>query len=299
MFGSEVLDVAIGLVFIYLLLSLICSAINEWIARICALRSKTLEEGIRNLLSDPDLAKKFYQHPLIKGLARQGKGKPSYIPSRTFALVLMDVVTPADPSAGPRVFQDVRDAVAKLPYEEARKALLALINETGDDLKKVRENIEGWFDDAMDRVSGWYKRKMQWIILLLALGVTVGLNANTITISKALWGNSTVRASVVSAAQQKVVKPSVSADSGSLKQIEAEIRELQQFQLPIGWSGEHLPWSERIVGWLLTTIAVSLGAPFWFDVLNKLVNLRSAGKQPEKKPKKQLGEIQGESAVAV
>src|SRR5215211_9020344 len=74
-FGSTVLDVAIGLVFVYLLLSLICSAITEGIARVFAMRSGTLKEGIRNLLSGPgdvDYAQKLYDHPLISGLYRQG-----------------------------------------------------------------------------------------------------------------------------------------------------------------------------------------------------------------------------------
>ena len=46
----------------------------------------------------------------------------------------------------------------------------------------------------------------------------------------------------------------------------------------------------KIVGILLTTIAVSLGAPFWFDMLNKLVNLRSTGVKPKKSEDKEKEE---------
>jgi hypothetical protein len=88
MFGSNVLEVAIGLVFVYLLLSLLCSTINEQvIARFFALRAKTLEEGITNMLATPqgkELVNQLYENPLIKGLsqnAASGKPrKPSYIP---------------------------------------------------------------------------------------------------------------------------------------------------------------------------------------------------------------------------
>ena len=75
LFGSGILEVAISVIFVYLLLSLVCSVLNESIARILALRADTLEAGIRNLLNDPagqGLAEQFYGHPLIKGLARQG-----------------------------------------------------------------------------------------------------------------------------------------------------------------------------------------------------------------------------------
>jgi hypothetical protein len=98
-FGSGVLDVAIGVAFVYLLLSLICSAVTEGIARIFAMRSSNLKDGIRNLLDDQGevgYVQALYEHPLISGLYRQGwfdrlvrrDGKPSYIPSRTFALAL-------------------------------------------------------------------------------------------------------------------------------------------------------------------------------------------------------------------
>ena len=97
MFGSYLLEIAIGIFFLYLLLSLFCSAINEWISRIFKLRANNLREGIKNLLDDPGFtayAKKVYDHALIKGLSKRGK-LPSYIPSRIFASAVMDIVSPA------------------------------------------------------------------------------------------------------------------------------------------------------------------------------------------------------------
>nr|MCC5648083.1 hypothetical protein [Nostoc sp. CHAB 5824] len=97
MFGSNVLEVAIGIIFIYLLLSLICSVVNEWIAGVFALRAKNLAQGIKNLLQDKEgtgKAKDVYTHGLILGLSKttqskepqsfSGKAGPSYIPARTF-----------------------------------------------------------------------------------------------------------------------------------------------------------------------------------------------------------------------
>ena len=139
MFGSGILEVAIGLVFVYFLLSLICSALTEFFSRGFAMRSKNLKEGIKNLLNDPDgvftkadevLAERFYEHPLIKRLAKQGwfdrlcnrESKPSYISSRDFAIALLDIIAPADSNAEPKAFTDVRSSVTKLSDSEIGRA---------------------------------------------------------------------------------------------------------------------------------------------------------------------------------
>src|SRR5437870_10372472 len=104
MFGSQILDVAIGLVLLYLLIGLITSALNEWIAHVMGLRASTLEQGIRKLLNDPDgqtFVEKLYRHPLIQGISpTRGWGPvpphPSYIPARDFAFALLDVVAPTN-----------------------------------------------------------------------------------------------------------------------------------------------------------------------------------------------------------
>lgn len=297
MFGSQALEIAIGIVFVYLLLSVVSSVVNEWVAGIMGTRSNNLLAGIRNLLNDPDgkgLARQLYDHPVIKGLARRG-GKPSYVPSRLFALALMDIVAPSDPGAPPKAFTEVRDAVATLQDSHMRTVLLTFLDEAGNDLKKARENVENWFNDAMDRVSGWYKRRAQAFVLCWALLVTVLVNADTIMIANSLSRDATMRASIVAAAQETAKQPLPTGSESPVTRIEQLRKELQQLELPVGWSQvagdpRRLPaglqgWVMKVLGLLFTAIAVSLGAPFWFDMLNKLVNLRSAGKQPEKTPK--------------
>ena len=108
MFGSAALDTAIGLVLVYLILSLMCSAITEILETWLKHRSIDLDRGVRQLLADPDgvgLVRQFYQHPLIASLFRghydptSPRNLPSYIPSRQFALALMDLVLPSQASA--------------------------------------------------------------------------------------------------------------------------------------------------------------------------------------------------------
>ena len=128
MFGSEMLDVAIGMIFIYLLVSLICSAANELIDRQLKNRATDLERGIRELLDDKDgtgLVTHLYQHGMTNGLfkgnydpaAKDKSNLPSYIPSRNFALAILGIVAPQSPAVS------LRDSVAKIENAKVKNAL--------------------------------------------------------------------------------------------------------------------------------------------------------------------------------
>ena len=144
----------------------------------------------------------------------------------------------------------------------------------------------------MDRVSGWYKRKTQVFILAWALAVTLSVNADTILIANTLAHDATLRASLVAMAEVTAKEALPENATQAMERIKQMSTETEKLGLPIGWSREpndpkSLPsgiggWALKIIGLSLTAIAVSLGAPFWFDVLNKLINIRSAGKQPER-----------------
>ena len=294
MFGSLALEIAISLALLYLLLGLLCSMLNEWVAGVTSLRAKNLWDGVRNLLYDlggNGLAKDLYDHPLIKNLAKPGQ-RPSYVPSRTFALALFDLVAPAGDSTHTKTMQDIRSKLAGLSNPQVRTALLTLVDDAGEDLKKARENVEQWYDDAMDRVSGWYRKKAQVLILVWALAVTVTLNADTILIANTLAHDARLRASMVALAEE-TTKDALPQEAQQLKErTKLLYAEVQKSGLPIGWSRDSndptaVPssgggWALKIIGLMITTIAASLGAPFWFDVLNRMINIRSAGKQPER-----------------
>jgi hypothetical protein len=216
MFGSQILEVAIGLVFVYLLLSLICTSANELISSWSKKRGQLLRKGIENLLSDPTkpkLAQEFYEHPLIKALYQEGRD-PSHIPPRTFALALLDIISPAG-SNGPKGVEGFRDAVTTAFEKDSwlRRAVLPLMDEAGEEIAKFRENIERWYDDAMARVTGWYKRTMQLWTVGLAVIITIGLNVDTIEIANNLWRSPTLRASLIAAAQ-KMIKEAPPVVSG-------------------------------------------------------------------------------------
>jgi hypothetical protein len=134
-FGSQVFDVVIGLVFVYLLLSIICTAANEMIATLFALRAGNLAKGIANLFTDrriKGLDKLFYDHPLIKSLYR-GERKPSYIPPHTFALAFLDGIAPAKGDA-PLSMSEIKTTVNGLADDsQLKRVLLILLQQAGDD----------------------------------------------------------------------------------------------------------------------------------------------------------------------
>jgi hypothetical protein len=295
MLGSTLLDVMIGVVFIYLFLSLIIATFTEMLANMLKMRAANMEQWVNKVLEDPALAEKFYSHPLIKGITQDGR-KPSYIPTRTFALALMDIIAPIDPKIGSRNIGALRDEVSKLP-DSLQRTMLVHIDAAQHDLEVVRQNIEKWFDDSMERVAGWYKRKSQYIVLGLSFVLAIGLNVDTISLTKGLYNDSSLRAALVASAEVIVKEPLKEGEKAKVQLDRIEAR-LNEMKFPLGWHvkqtynwidgmHEYLEAIEmvnfmNVIGWIITAFAVSLGAPFWFDTLGKIINIRNAGVKPKK-----------------
>jgi hypothetical protein len=285
LFNSTVLDVATGLVFVYLLLSVFCTTVNEWISGILQTRSKTLMKGITGLLDNQPFKEAtflgaFYKHPVIVGTMQDG-AHPSYLSSRAFAVALTDLVAPAAAGQGSRTLDDLAKGVRELPDGDVKKALVALIGSAQGSLDTAQKNIETWFDDSMDRVSGWYKRWSQKVTIGLAVAVTLLANADTLNMARRLWTDPVLRSAII---EQSKARAAANAPQPAAPLTPGEQAELGRI---VGWSQADLnvqwwTWLQRILGWILTSIAVSLGAPFWFDTLNRFINIRNAGKPPEK-----------------
>jgi hypothetical protein len=340
--GLPALDLAIGLAFIFFLLAILAATIQEFIAAILGLRARTLEQGLRSMLEDPEkgwrYVDQFYEHNLIRSLYRTpppdvvkgtdettkakkrqaseeaqahvaetpGKnahtqsrgwlkralaffkrtGGPSYISPRSFALVVLDNFAPDE--NGKTIFDAGNKVFHELP-EGTRTRLQPLIAGPQKDVETLRTNLEAWYDDTMARVSGWYKRKTQIILFVIGIALVPAVNANTITMGERMWKDDTVRAAVVAQAQA-IVSPTPTAtparpNEGAKKLNAAadDIDQVVKVGIPMGWRGDAVPHGAggiamAIGGWILTILAISLGAPFWFDTLSRLSRLRSSGK---------------------
>ena len=309
MFGSDILEVAIGVVFVFLIISIVCSAIREGLEAMLKTRAAYLEHGIRELLGDrgpSGLAGQLYAHPLISGLYSsdyapppsrsalawyfaRGKNLPSYIPSRNFALAVMDLAARGPVNAQdenrdniPLDVETLRRNAANIQSPVVRRVLLTALDSAQGDLDSVRLTLQAWYDSSMDRVSGWYKRSTQWIIFGIGLVVAVGTNVDTIDITKFLYTNKAARSALVADAQ--VAAADSSFRHGGYAQARAKLTD--EASLPIGLEHVKTPQDvgHHILGWLVTALATTMGAPFWFDLLNKMMVIRSTVKPHEKSP---------------
>lgn len=273
MFNSTVFEVAIGLVFCYCSISIIVSSINEAVSSALGTRAATLLASIKALLNDPDftgMARDLYNHAAISPLdggqvTKEGslKNKPSYIPSRQFANALIDILQKAPTEAA-----TIDQAILAIQDPQLKQLFQGMYLQAAGDVDKFRDELAAWFDNAMDRVAGQYKRHTQLICFLFGFLVAALLNIDTFHLFKTLWENPGYAAELADAPKDA---------TEALKGLQT---------LPLGWTtfppditlGEGLL---MVVGWLLTACSVLFGAPFWFDLLQNFIQLRGSGPKPD------------------
>ncbi|GAB5553940.1 MAG: hypothetical protein Sapg2KO_35310 [Saprospiraceae bacterium] len=291
------LQVVIGLVFVLLLLSLLATTIMELLASFFALRGRNLESALKNLLSSSDKAEELFKDFKSNSLYRQlsqkaGKTRrsPSYLSAESFQSILFDVIL-----KGEKIDQIV-DKIETLPDDDLKNVLKQLLNDAEYELQEFKGKIHGWYDNIMDRASGWYKRMVQKIVVLVGIMIAVVFNADTIAIFERLESDPESLQQVVNLAENYLAKTDaeqVITATPTFDQRLDEVRslindEIEQAKSPLGlgWEGisfrtfSPTEWGIKILGWIVTALAISLGAPFWFDLLRKLVNIRSSGNKP-------------------
>lgn len=265
----------------------------------------------------------------------QRRWLPAYISGRTFARVLLDILPPETPAPGtnpapasgegaPRqagapggqgapgvaaqlagISHWIEVKTSQKPPDELAKALRPLLIGARE-VEDFEANVARWYDDHMDRVSGWYKRHVRWISLAIGLILVLLFNINTIRIADSLYSNQAVQASVVTVATQKTSCQGTQP-AACLADLQAKIGQFSSFGLPAGWGDlpvcatQHCSWLARhglinaskssgldnvrafllvLLGWALTIGALTPGARFWFDLLSRLGSLRSTGPKP-------------------
>ncbi|NEI19810.1 hypothetical protein GUK30_10335 [Rhizobium leguminosarum] len=362
---SGIIDIAISLIFMYLLISLVCTSLCESIATVLKLRSRSLSVGVAKILENQELINRFYANGVVKGAisASQWRNAPaegvptkyghsSYMDSRSFAMALLGSLDPDNPL--PAV-ADIQQSLNLADLPSGIKDVLSAALSTGaNDITALRDEVASWFDNTMDRLSGEYKRQLKWISFSVGLFVAVLLNVDSVDVATRLWKDQALRQQLASAAEsyvnngkpitcpvekdQKTGTSSAKQDAASTppqqdttgqapapggavvneattpegmgKQVAADLDcQLRAMNdalsaarpFPIGWTtampvdgdkdtSRNFPailhdtplMFSKIVGWLFTAVALSLGAPFWFDTLSKFMNVRGAGEKPKK-----------------
>ena len=340
---DAILEVAIGLVMMWLILSVATMEIQNWLVQVTNTRAKFLEDTLLEMFkNDKGLLEQFYNHPAIKGLGKvDRKGnykKPTYIPNEVFSRVTMELLTTASKqgaSTAPEAISldkivetvkqvkalspELKDLTEHLfPGLEKMDTVSAGVENVQAKLKQYQDNVEKWFDHNMETASGWYKENASNVAFAIGLGLAIVFNVDTIHITDRLWREPTIRQALVA-----------QADTYQLEGGAANITEVPGYfdslAMPLGWTSipaadpsvcrglititsdaeiafragneckvlVNIPSVNNIMGWVLkllgfviSAFAARQGAPFWFDMLKKLVNLRSTLQQTKKEEAK-------------
>lgn len=326
-----ILNIAITLVFIYLIVALIVTAVNETFFTLLRTRSKFLKRAIENLFFDKEwkqIAGQVKDSPFIRSLQKAPKVFPAVIPTKTFIDALLCVL-----GKGKMDLDTIRAAITTKPEKgELFTVLQALMSQPEMDLDQLKKEIGQIYDNAMDRITGWFRRYARILSMFFALIITAGLNIDTIDITLNLWNNkeraeklatfATTTAQTIEqdtatgrvvlqdskgvlmeyerssqpvpdtlAKQRKGVADNpAEAAKDQVRQIVQSYNILVDLGIPLGWSGDNVPactpgfWDlligilMKIAGILITAAAVSMGAPFWFDILKRLSLMKKATK---------------------
>jgi len=325
MFNSAVLDLAVGLIFTFLAASLATGAIVEAIASLLMVRASTLWKGIGQLLNDPKysaLAKEIYSHAAVNprsdgtagSISKWSRKNPAYIDRQLFGQAMLDILKispevfkaasdPNAPSGKPTVAAlktAVDGVLGPAPDLQLKNFFYGVIERSVGDPDKIKAELVAWFDNAMDRVSGWYKRWTQLIGFIVALIMAAGLNIDTVKVAEALWTQPKLAQDLIKnsplgdAATPSPAGITASGESTTSKE-ESAVVMLRRLDttLPVGWpygiwhnQNGKLDFSGfgiALVGWLITALSTLFGAPFWFDLLQTVIRLKGAGPSPKEK----------------
>lgn len=323
---NSYLETLMAVILVIIVFSIVTYVIQELIAANLEYRGKMLHQSIKQILDGanaiPVLTVQFFNHPQIKMLMEDLQKLPSYIPAANFALALSDIVAKKSTAVHNDLFQNFKSGIAA--FAETNGDLAVLLKNWSDNaesLKELQANIEQWYDDYMDRVSGWYKRKSRVVTRWIAIGVTLVFNFNIIAVTKTINSDTILKAKLVATAEtlaenEKQVKDhylgsidstlakipqksQASIDSvlrnyniDRMNSMKTLLKDTHVTELPIGWNKmnffelAHLSFTEWLLmlfGWFIGAVTISMGAPFWFDLLLRIVNIRKAGNKPASK----------------
>lgn len=332
---SKILEILIALGLFYFLFSTLVSLLFEWYSFKTQKRGRFLYETILKLLNDPvnkSYGASLYSHFSIDQLKKNRDSYPQYISSDMFADALIDIIgSQSETTKFENIFDpkgstnlvDVKLIEDRIedPYKRFKKGLdqmnysplkshLRALYEKTENYIELKEKITKWFDDYMERVSGWYKTKTKRSLLIISLLVCLALNVDSITLIKKLNTDDKYRKDLVLIAEKKILENKINAkkiDSAdiakNIESIKSIITEIEDDALPIGYHFDtkkskgtketektkeikettteilqrYMWW---ILGILISAFALSFGAPFWFEVMVKAINIRRAGIKP-------------------
>ena len=270
------------------------------LASLIRLRATFLESGIKRMLDDGSkttvLSEGFFKQPLIKYLGSGSLAglikKPSYLSAQNFSKALLELLKEKGSeilkdTPSPTTLAKIQESLNKLnSTSDTMIFIRSLLEDAQNDLDKFKTSLEQWYDDTMERVTSWYKKWIQLTMFLIGFSIAAIFNVDTIEIVKKLSHDPKAREQYVALAQKlvddKEFAKQVAGDTSQQKNFDELKKTFTSLRAQAMENNEVLtvkrgPFGpDQFFGWLITAIALSLGAPFWFDLLNKLMKLRGS-----------------------
>ena len=173
---------------------------------------------------------------------------------------------------------------------DLRAKLLAVAGDVGSEFTDIRAGIEHWYERNMAAASSWYRKQTRWFLFLAGLVMAVGLNVDAVHAATTLYQDESVRDGLVAVADEVSAIDCATSEPATSEPATSATIDLECFRdqmqdsvaFPVGWQGVDTSfgdWVLRVLGWLFVATAVTLGAPFWFDLLGRAL-ARKHAKQP-------------------
>lgn len=317
MSSFPILDFVLGMVFIYLLLSIICSSAVELWLTIRRTRARLLSKWLKTIFNlqalDPhaipiidrngmpvSVGQAIIDHCMIIALSPKGKSN-SYLGDENFTTALLDKISITEDA--PKEFgfipppqnleiyieqikktkvisAELQRTILMFAYESKKSKIesgsttpagaAAMLQLQGkSEIDDFRDRLKKWYNLNQDRLTGNLKRKALPATIIMAVLVTIGLNVNSIAIGKYLYHGKEDAANFVELANH--------VGQTQLPTSKQNLTLNREF--PWGWN-ERTKYDNNFFGWLATILAIIMGAPLWFELLNKIVNIRNTGPKP-------------------
>lgn len=289
--------------------SLLVSNLTERLNKFLKQRSNMLYDAIYTMFNDKvnvNFGKLLYSHPAVESMKQDRFSMPQYIQDKTFSGVVVDVIadyalvykknedtgTIEENTAAntEHIFRRFSDGAHKMAPTPLRSMIVNMVQKSAlqstdaDRLSTLESLLRDWYNGYMDRLSGWYKQRISRRLFIVSLLVVMVINLNAFTLFHHF---------------QNTAAPEANTEVTAL---------------PLGWHSHQLPVSifsryqnpgqdgivyppmkkhlsdyfydafRYVAGILISAVAISLGAPFWFDLLSKIVNVRRAGIKPKPTP---------------
>lgn len=303
---NSLIETILSLAALYAVLSVLTSSIQEMLAGIVNRRGRTLYRAIDAMLGQ--LGPDFYMERFLKTpeIASLGRLPIALVPKdNAIATSKADRTPQTAKQKLPSYIDDA--AFARAVVEMLRKTsndstcplairLRSLSDRSATDNDPAIREVATWFKSNMERASGRYARRTKTWLLIVGTILSAGLNADSIRLTSGIYHEEPRRRAALELSEsirlqqsKAVVAADTSTDAAvdrALTLLSNNLQQDDQTKQLLGWSVANRPNSKlavivALLGWILTGAAISFGAPFWFDVLNRVANLRAGGKPPK------------------